>query len=277
MHQPTVSRTSSAYLTTQVALIKSRLVLNAALQDRGVSQLTSIKNQADPVAWLRENLVVINIRDTEILQVSLAPGSIASGSDQARILNAVVRAYINEVANVDVMRRTERHDQLKKIMQKYGENLKQRREKLRKLSSSVGRGEPLAVLEKDVLPRLYLDLRTQQVKLRIERAEAETILARRKGAPGAGNDPVRKEIAQIEERLAVLSAGQKVLDEELERVSHEMHGAADRGLDEAALKEDIAHLEDSARKVAAEVEALNVELAVPPRIRIIEDAVPPRP
>ena len=171
---------------------------------------------------------------------------------------------MDEVVNVDAKIRTDRHDRLKKIKQNYAENLKERRENLRKLSSSVGRGEPLAGLEKDVLPRLYHDLRTQRVKLRIERAEAETILARRKGAPGAGNDPVRKEIAQIEDRLAVLSAGQKVLDEELERVSHEIHGAGDRDLDLESVKDDIAQMEDSSRKVSAEVEALNVELQAPP-------------
>ncbi len=128
---------------------------------------------------------------------------------------------------------------------------------------------------------LYHDFRIQQVKVRIERAGAETLLARRKGDPGAATDPVRKEITQIEDRLAVLSAGQKVLDEELEGlkgVDLGIHGAAVQVLDLAAIKEDIAQMEDAARKVGAEVEALTVELSAPARIRLIDLAeVPHRP
>jgi hypothetical protein len=266
------------YLTTQGTLIKSRLVLDAALQDRGVSQLPSIKSRPDPIAWLQQNLEVTNLKDTEILQVSLAPGFGASGSDQAAIINAVVRAYINEVANVDVKRRTDRYNQLRKIKEQYAEILHERRETLRKRSTSSGRGESLTALAKDALPRLYHDLRTQRVKLRLERAEAETLLARRKEVPGSATDPVRsKEIAQIEDRLAVLSAGQKVLDEELEQASNEMRGAADQSLDLKAMIDEIAQVEDASRMIGAEVEALNVELEAPARIRLIEDAVSPRP
>jgi hypothetical protein len=54
-----------------------------------------------------------------------------------------------------------------------------------------------------------------------------------------------------------------------------MRAAADRDLD--VTKDEIAQLEDVSRKVGAEVEALNVELAAPARIRIIENAVPPSP
>ena len=128
-----------------------------------------------------------------------------------------------------------------------------------------------------MLPRLYHDLRTRRVQLRLEQSEAETLLARRKKAEGATTDPSRQEIARLEDRLAVLIAGQKVIDEELERLTQEMRGTVGRELDLAAAKEDIAQMEDASRKIAAEVEALSVELEAPPRIRTIDDAVAPRP
>jgi hypothetical protein len=266
------------FVTTQIGLIKSQLVVNAALQDSGVSQLPSIKDRTDPIAWLKQNLEVTNLKDSEILQISLASGSGASGADQAAIINAVVAAYLNEVVNVDVRKRADRHNRLKEYKKKQQDILRERREVLRKLSSSVGRGGPLAGLERDVLPRLYQDLRTQQVKFRLERAETETLLARRKGIAGAATDQVRgKEIAQLEDRLAVLIASQKVLDEELERLIQEMHVAADRGLDQEDMKDGIAQMEEVTRKIGAEVEALNAELAAPSRIRILEQAVPPSP
>ena len=113
--------------------------------------------------------------------------------------------------------------------------LREHRESLRNLSSHLGYDDPLKALKKEALPRLYQDLRIQRVKLRLERAEAETLLARRKGVPGAATDQVRsKEIAQLEDRLDVLNAGQKVLDEELQRIerpSHDPRGTADQNVD----------------------------------------------
>ena len=72
-------------------------------------------------------------------------------------------------------------------------------------------------------------------------------------------------------------ARQKVLDRELEQVNHSSSirpqvVRAKRDL--VAMKTEIAMLEESERKVAAEVEKLNVELSAPPRVRTIENAVP---
>ena len=151
----------------------------------------------------------------------------------------------------------------------------------RNLTSHLGDDDALKALNKEALPRLYQDLRLQRVKLRLERAEAETLLARRKGVPGAATDQVRsKEIAQLEDRLDVLSAGQKVLDEELEKLerpSHDLRLTADQNVDLKAINDDIAESEDTSRKLGAKLEALAVELEAPPRVRLIEDAVSSKP
>src|SRR5262249_47334549 len=157
----------------------------------------------------------------------------------------------------------------------YTDLLISRRKTMRKLAETIGSGEPPAVPEKDVLGRLYYDLRTRRIQLRLERAEVETLLARRKKGEGAATDPARKEIAQLEDRLAVLTASQSALDEEFERLTHEMHGAARLGLDLESNKEEIAFMEEAVRNIAAEVEAMAIELEAPPRIRVIQDAVSP--
>jgi hypothetical protein len=217
---------------------------------------------------------VTNPKDSEILQVSLAPGSGLSAKDQATLIDAIIRSYMDEVVNVDLKRRTERFEQLKKIKESYTELLNRKRDTLRKLAESRDPAGSLTTTERDTWSRLYQDLRSQRVKLRLDRTEAETLLERRKKSEGAQADATRKEIAVIEDRLAVLNARQRVLDEELERLAQEMHAAAVQELDLRALKDEIEQMEDAARKVAAEVEALNVELAAPPRIRIIDLAAP---
>jgi hypothetical protein len=269
------------YLKTQASLIKSRLVLTAAFRSPEARRLAAIKGPTDPLAWLEQNLEVTNLPDTELLQVAMAAGSGASGADQAALINAVVRAYMDEVVHRDANLRRERYDRLRKISSAYAENLRERRDTLRKLSSSAERDGLLAGALKESLPRLYNELRSQQVKLRLERAEAETILARRKKAEGSATDLARKEMAQIEDRLAVVIAQEKVLDQELGRVVHELRADGSQTLsnelDRTALKDEIAQMGEAAHKVADEVEAMNVELEAPPRVRLIEEAVPPSP
>ena len=46
--------------------------------------------------------------------------------------------------------------------------------------------------------------------------------------------------------------------------------------DVTEINEDIASMEDVYRKLAAEIEALNIELEAPPRIRPLDDAVADR-
>jgi hypothetical protein len=269
------------HLKTQASLIKSGLVLNTAFRTPEVRRLPAIKSQTDPVAWLKQNLEVTNLPDTELLQVAMATGAGASGTDQAALINAVIHAYMDEVVNLEFKLRRERHDRLRKISSAYAENLRERREMLRKLSSSAESDTRLAVLQNESLPRLYNDLRSQQVKLRLQRVEAETLLARRKKAEGAATDPAHKEMAQIEDRLAVAIAQEKLLGQELERVVHELRADGSQTLrnefHREVLQDEIAQMERAASKVADEVEALNIELQAPPRIRLIEGAAPTSP
>ncbi len=66
-----------------------------------------------------------------------------------------------------------------------------------------------------------------------------------------------------------------MIDTELKQIGDADQKVANRTLDLEALKTDIALMEDTYRKVAAEVETLAVELGAPARIRTIEDVVPP--
>jgi hypothetical protein len=265
---------SSRFLRTQEALIRSRLVVSSALRDPKIAQLPSLKGSPDPVAWVGQSLQVTNPKDTELLEFSLAPNSGLGGADQATIINAVVRAYMDEVVNVDSKRRTQRHQQLKKLRDTYSQVIKVKREAVRKLSETFGSDDqPPAALDSEISHRLYSDLRTRRLQLRLEQAEAETLLERRKKADGAASEPARKEIAQLEDRVAILTASQKVVDEEMERLIHQMHGAARRELALKGNEEEIAQMEEVMRKIGAEVEALNIEIMAPSRIKLVDEAV----
>ncbi len=204
------------------------------------------------------------------------PGSGLNGADQAAVINAVRAAYMDEVVNVDLRRRMQRFDFLKKMQDRYREQLKKKRDVLREVSESPGRGGRWAGLEQDAASRLYHDLRSQLIKHRMERAEVEALLERRKNAGGAAADAARREMPQLEDRLAALIAGQKVLDEELERLAEDRNEANRRELELRDVKEDIAQMQEAYRKISAEVEALSIELDAPPRIRLIDEASAPK-
>jgi hypothetical protein len=260
------------YLKTQATLIKSDLVLTKALADPRVSRLPSVQGRTDAVAWIQESLEIINPNDTEVIEIAMAPGPGPSDADQAAIVNAVAKAYMDEVVNIELRRRTEWLDRLKRIKEKYSELLLQRREALRRSADSDGRGGRLTGREKEAWPPLYRDLQAQQIKLRMERAEVEVLLERRKKDGGPTTDAGRKEAAQLEDRLAVLAAGQKVIDEELERLTEDVRRAAARALDQRSEQVEIDQIEQAYQKVAAEVEALAVEIEAPPRVRLIDMA-----
>jgi capsular exopolysaccharide synthesis family protein len=88
---------SSAYTRTQLALIRSRPVLNRALLDKTVHQSPLVQQQSDPLEWLEKELVAEQIQNTEVVRVSLTARG--AGSDLAPIVNAVIDAYKAEVLN----------------------------------------------------------------------------------------------------------------------------------------------------------------------------------
>ncbi|MGH7225728.1 MAG: Wzz/FepE/Etk N-terminal domain-containing protein, partial [Gemmataceae bacterium] len=81
---------------TQVALIKSRPILLAALRQPGVAELGVVRSKDDPAGWLEENLKVAFLEKTDILRVSLEG---TEPKELAALVNAVKDAYMEEEVN----------------------------------------------------------------------------------------------------------------------------------------------------------------------------------
>jgi polysaccharide biosynthesis transport protein len=262
------------YQLTQLALVKSQLVLNAALLDRDVSRFHMIREQIDPIAWLQENVKADFVVGSEVMEISL------TGDDPveiAGVVNAIKKAYMDEIVNADTKRRADRHTKLKSISDNYADILRERRERLYRLREQRGAKDPdfRAIVIQETLSSRYTSLRAQRVQLAMEQAKAEALLARRKQSAGSKSEQLRKEIGELEDKLAVLTAHQKVVETELEQVMRESRKFAAQSADVLQLEDEIAQFEQMSRQVASEVEALNVELQAPPRVRTVEDAVPP--
>ena len=177
------------YQSTQQTLVKSSLVLAAALRDRKVANFQMVRNQVDPIEWLQEKLKVEFVAGSEVMEISLNGGS---PDEVAGIVNAVKKAYMDEVVNFDLKRRTERFDRLKKIKDNYAEMLKKKREIMRNLAESVGSDDrqTLALRQQYAMEHLhYLQKELLDIQSQRRKVEAQIKLLRPGEASGPAAEP----------------------------------------------------------------------------------------
>jgi capsular exopolysaccharide synthesis family protein len=168
------------YQRTQAALVKSKLVLHAALREPAVAALDEVHQRSDPAGWLAKQLVVDTTLAPEILRVSL------NGSNPEElpvIVNAVVQAYLREVADKDQVKVQTRIDQLQDNHRRHADILRRKRGLLGDLEQTLGVEDPqtLTLLWQAALQKLgeaekehlaaKLALKTTQLELDAERAK----------------------------------------------------------------------------------------------------------
>src|SRR5271157_1384519 len=352
---------SSRYQRSQLVQLKSRFVINTALQQRGISELKMIREQKRPAEWLAENLVAQFLQGTEVLQISLGG---KYPEELARLVNAVTNTYIEEVANGDLKRRVQRRELLKKLRDTKFAELKNRRDALRTLAQKAGSDDRQTLvlkqqyaielgtaIRKDIR-EVQSEKRKLEAMIRVQRPEALHETA----APMVSNDDVARLIEQdpevsdlkaklaaaterlasesvytgrvarksgmnpalktlhdevelinkqlerkrrairpsviqqlqnpqgdgqsvkggsLEQQLAVATELEASLQEEIKNFSQMDQVLTDNTLNVQDNKEELKQIEDAATKIASEVEKLDVELQAPPRISLIEDAIPP--
>ena len=124
-----------AYKQTQATLLTSPFVLTAALRQPGIQQLPMIREESEPLGWLADELRVFYPGDSEILQVSMSGDS---GDDLKKIVDAVVDAYIYEIAQSE---RTEKSKQLQTLRNQRRTNeiaIKEKSEIINSLAEEIG-------------------------------------------------------------------------------------------------------------------------------------------
>jgi RNA polymerase sigma factor (sigma-70 family) len=259
----------AAYRRTQLALLRTRLVLQAALKRPEVARLEALKGKADPLGWLEKNLRAMYVDNTGILRVSVAEGS---RPDRAALTNAVVAAYLEEVAGREGNQKLDRLNMLRELHARYEENVRDKRQVLHKLTEERG-GRP--ALNQQFDREDLTGFRTELQRVRLESIRAQARLNYLKKAPG----PEAREIVKLEQEVGVLAEQAKLLKAEIAPLARAVKERArtvsdpDLGL----LRDEIAAGEQLGRKITAEAEALEIELRAAPRVRLLEEASAVRP
>lgn len=154
------------YRRTQMALIKSRFVMNAALRKPNVAALSLVKQQTYPVAWLEEAIQVDAYDSPEILRISLTGDRPA---ELAEIVNAVKDAYLEEVVNAERKQRIARLNDLERIFEQTEEKVRRKEERVNNLAQELGSGDSKTLTIKQQMAMEYFaQLRREHARVRFE-------------------------------------------------------------------------------------------------------------
>jgi len=104
---------SAAQQRRQSALVRSRHVLQLALQKPGVAELPMVQGQSDPVGWLEKELQVDFSSSPDLMRITLKGNP---PEDLVTVLNAVREAYLQEASNRDVTDKTGRLGWLRQVI-----------------------------------------------------------------------------------------------------------------------------------------------------------------
>lgn len=126
------------YKGTQQQYVKSRFVLVAALRKPEAASASVLQEELDPVDWLQQNLKVAFPGNAEIMQISLTT---PDPRESAALVNAVVDAYKAEIVDVELNQRRQRLSDLERIYTEKENELRAKRNDLKRLAEQLGAGE----------------------------------------------------------------------------------------------------------------------------------------
>jgi hypothetical protein len=250
------------FVRTQVALLRDRSVLYAALRDKRVRPLNleaEAKN-LPPVEWLEKALKVDLPEGPEIMRVSL------DGDDPEipkALVAAVVDAYLEENANDQTTRREERIKKLETIRDNYKRLVDALRRKQNELNKVVGLNADTANAGRQALREKRLEqIRTELVKVE---ADLRKLQLERKLA--AAREGAKSQLAMLNEQITFYEEYTRILANLLADLEKEKKDEASHIIGFEDGKKDLEQAEARLAVVNNEIDKVKVEKDARPRVR----------
>jgi capsular exopolysaccharide synthesis family protein len=219
---------------SHLALLKSPLVLDAALQRPEIAQLDAVQAYGpDAILWLTDELKVSFPGDGEILEVRYE-GDEDSG-EMIKLIDAIVRAYKDKVLLQDRLLRVGTRDDLEQVLQAKKAQLKTVLEEFKERSNSIG-----AMQEEVEIPTLRTEITFLQNKIEEVKKELVDIEVMKQLAVQSARSPAALEQQlqlELEKDPAIANYKQSLftLDQEIQ-----MRSALGKQRESAVLKQLIA-------------------------------------
>jgi capsular exopolysaccharide synthesis family protein len=137
VHDP--GRDFSYLQKTQMTVVRSQLVLKAALKQPRVAELSIVAEKPSPLEWLTREIEVDFSMGPEILSIALAGDK---PEELKTLVNAVMKAYLDEFVNQEVKKRRERLEHLKELRAQHEVILRAKQKILEQFAPKLGAGDP---------------------------------------------------------------------------------------------------------------------------------------
>ena len=137
------AREYELFCRTQIALLESDFVLQAALRDPAIAALPVVAAQADVVAWLADQLEAEYLLDSDVLAIRMR-GTEGQTPDLRLLVDAVCRAYQNEVVFAEDQRRQVVRDAKAKSTAKLRQEITEKMEMLGQIKANSDTFSPEA-------------------------------------------------------------------------------------------------------------------------------------
>lgn len=171
----------STYQRSQMAYVKSRLVLSAALLEPKIAQLSVVREQVDPLVWLEREVHVDFSVAPEMMRIYMSG---EQPQDLVAIVNAVREIYLKEAIRQEAEGRTKRLGKLAEIFAEEDQKLQQKRRLLSQMAEDLGSTKDVKVMEKTqelywkTVENLQSDLLQTRSKLNKSKMELDLLLKR---------------------------------------------------------------------------------------------------
>ena len=251
---------------TQVAMLHSRVILQAALKQKGIMDLGILPKDQNALSWLEENLVTEYLDNTELLRVSFTKRvSSEKPEEQAKLLNTIVMEYVTHFGSNERSTWSMRHDDLKKVIQKRQETLKEEHKHLRAMRNALA----LGISKPEAIASLRETLQQQEKEFRQLSKEIVGIEARIKFRKESRGDTT-----QLREDLAVFQAQQPFLAEQVSILRNDLNKRLQPPLEVTMKEEAIAVQQRFLERLQEEEEVIRqvLESSLSSRIQIVAEA-----
>jgi capsular exopolysaccharide synthesis family protein len=206
------------YRRTQVALLKSHLVIQEALRRPKAPKTQLALSQPDPVAWLEKEIQADILQGTELIKVSLTG---LTKEDLADIVNDVKDAYLDKIITEERTQKLTQLNEVERICTEAETNIYTQRTTLKRLADTLRTVDPQALtVQQKIAMEEFGALKKELAMIQSQLRAAKVTLVVAEGKvktadtveipPAMLESAVNKDPKISEQRTKVLELGKKL-------------------------------------------------------------------
>ncbi len=259
-----------AVVQTQAARIKSPYVLQAALNDEDVKKLDLHNRENDPVLWLHDEIKVEFKEGSEIITISMTG---AKPEELVVLVNAVMKAYVNEIESVEKKKRMERVRELESLFANAREKLRTSRETWLQVANQLGSSDSKALSQKQLLLMgTYNKLKDQYLQTAYELKKSKSRLAAWESRPKTSDEQLPESLLNQALLQDPIATQYRTRLAQLETILADYDRNAVRQREESGAKRAAQDMEATTANLTSRREQLRQEMTEQYRKQIVDQA-----